>query len=440
MATIPNTNVNLATNVRDVLNAAGGSVNNDLTSFFKAAAKINKYSRYKPYVHSKDFDLTDSDIKGINFGMTPKEFGLGQLNGNAAYNPSFVWGQWSLPTTKLRLGDFRGYDSSNKLPHIAKIEFFNDKAASNNPDKILPVMVQDGQLGLISCTYTARITLNPSALIKIGEFHTNGYDIGKLYYTLLIGSNVGGFQEVACFGQDGVSVSERTGSDVYITCDTAIAGAKDILDTNSGYNIVILCLMPKCTAGTAINRTAISPQMWDNSIAFLLYNSKYAMYGDGSGGGNIPVSTIYAHIDTKTADGTPLVSVSQNSETIMLTVLNYPTITCTTGGSSGAYVALGLMCELRYGGALIYQGAKQFTEEEILSTTGQVITWVNPMEGLDLFGVILGTGGNKGVFSVRYKYILYQKPVGTTFPAQVASDGIGVGLQSNWKETSITVI
>lgn len=50
MAIIQETNVNLATHVRDVLNAAGGSVSNDVTTFFKAGANIDMWSRYKPMV------------------------------------------------------------------------------------------------------------------------------------------------------------------------------------------------------------------------------------------------------------------------------------------------------------------------------------------------------------------------------------------------------
>lgn len=34
MAVVPNSNVNLATNIRDVLNAAGGSATNEVITFF----------------------------------------------------------------------------------------------------------------------------------------------------------------------------------------------------------------------------------------------------------------------------------------------------------------------------------------------------------------------------------------------------------------------
>ena len=44
MATIPSSNINLATNVRNVLNAAGGSVGDDITTFFKSDANINPFA------------------------------------------------------------------------------------------------------------------------------------------------------------------------------------------------------------------------------------------------------------------------------------------------------------------------------------------------------------------------------------------------------------
>nr|DAQ19077.1 MAG TPA: hypothetical protein [Caudoviricetes sp.] len=41
MAIVPNTKVRLAENIRDVLNSAGGSVTDDIVTFFQDRAKIN---------------------------------------------------------------------------------------------------------------------------------------------------------------------------------------------------------------------------------------------------------------------------------------------------------------------------------------------------------------------------------------------------------------
>ena len=44
MAVIPTTDVNLATKVRNVLNSAGGSVSDILSTFFSSSAKLNMWS------------------------------------------------------------------------------------------------------------------------------------------------------------------------------------------------------------------------------------------------------------------------------------------------------------------------------------------------------------------------------------------------------------
>lgn len=125
MAVIPNKNVNLATNVRDVLSGAGGSVSNDTTSFFKPAAKINHWSKHKPLSMTvnfcQDFDSSRADYdadwwKGEDdfCGFKPKSIASttqlltlvkGDLNGWEYVLPS---GGANSP---YRLGDFAGYDS-----------------------------------------------------------------------------------------------------------------------------------------------------------------------------------------------------------------------------------------------------------------------------------------------------------------------------------------
>ena len=48
MAIVPNTDVNLAVNVRDVLNSAWGNVTNEVITFFQTRANINEWDKYKP--------------------------------------------------------------------------------------------------------------------------------------------------------------------------------------------------------------------------------------------------------------------------------------------------------------------------------------------------------------------------------------------------------
>lgn len=63
MAIIPNTDVNLAGNIRDVLNAAGGSVTNDVITFFQTRANINMWAKYKPVRHTKNSTLQTENFK-----------------------------------------------------------------------------------------------------------------------------------------------------------------------------------------------------------------------------------------------------------------------------------------------------------------------------------------------------------------------------------------
>lgn len=127
MAVIPDDNVHLATNIRDVLNAAGGSVGNNVISFFQPDAKINKWSRYKPVSHSKLFNLTDNDFKWVNFGIsndyigssarTPKSLMDEAASGKDFYPYIPPRGGEDSP---FRISDFRGYDTNAEPPYVTE--------------------------------------------------------------------------------------------------------------------------------------------------------------------------------------------------------------------------------------------------------------------------------------------------------------------------------
>jgi hypothetical protein len=111
MAIVPNTNANLATNVRDILNAAGGSVSNDLTSFFKSAAKINMYAKHKPIPYNQLFDLTDAQIRNSRGGLTIGSPTYADLPNDKPWAYTLPAGGSTQP---FRLGDFRGYQTDAK--------------------------------------------------------------------------------------------------------------------------------------------------------------------------------------------------------------------------------------------------------------------------------------------------------------------------------------
>ena len=55
MAVIKKTNINLMTDIRDVLNSAGGNVGNSVETFFQLDANLNMWSKYKPVVATELF-------------------------------------------------------------------------------------------------------------------------------------------------------------------------------------------------------------------------------------------------------------------------------------------------------------------------------------------------------------------------------------------------
>lgn len=114
MAIIPNTNVRLAENIRDVLNSAGGSVTNDVITFFQDRAKINIWAKYKPFRHSKIFNITEGDRASRYYGFSTPPFRTNALD---AIEEDFVYqsprGGSNEP---YRLEDFKGYNSAAWQP------------------------------------------------------------------------------------------------------------------------------------------------------------------------------------------------------------------------------------------------------------------------------------------------------------------------------------
>lgn len=113
---IPDTDVNLATEVRDVLSANGGSVSNDITTFFKPNANTNIYAKFKPVPYPADF-VDDKYRWYGNDGWC----GINVPNANGSSGLDSVidseW-SWDYPTggssEPLRLGDYRGYNPDAK--------------------------------------------------------------------------------------------------------------------------------------------------------------------------------------------------------------------------------------------------------------------------------------------------------------------------------------
>lgn len=114
---IPKNNINLATNVRDALLTGGGSVNNNAISFFKEAAKINPWNKYKPTDVGGDFpEYPGTYWKGKDEDCMMVIKTVSDLS---ALENLYLTGDtgWVYKTfdasgsTPYRLGDFRGYDT-----------------------------------------------------------------------------------------------------------------------------------------------------------------------------------------------------------------------------------------------------------------------------------------------------------------------------------------
>lgn len=162
MAVIPNTNVNLATNVRDVLNSAGGSVSNALTSFFSASAKINKWAKYKPVIYyNQPFLDDDRRWKGDTglCGFTSGSIVFGSVDDLVTAYKNGATFVYDIPSggvaEPMRLGDFRGYCTDAQAPiwdfYIngaftssgANTETVDCELVTNSPDTSIELLLSD---------------------------------------------------------------------------------------------------------------------------------------------------------------------------------------------------------------------------------------------------------------------------------------------------------
>lgn len=167
MATIPDTDISLATQVRDVLNAAGGTVNNNLSSLFTHEAGINMWSKHKPVVLAEDFPDYGSDWwrgERGNCGITPvvvyntTELLHAYDNGEAEWSYRIPRGGENEP---LRLGDFRGY-CTDALPPVHDFSVDDEVCVGGTVTASLAILSKFGSLSL------ADIALTDSGGLQVG--------------------------------------------------------------------------------------------------------------------------------------------------------------------------------------------------------------------------------------------------------------------------------
>lgn len=142
--------VNLkAEDVRDTLNSHGGSVNNDLLTFFTAAAKINPMSKNKPERDSalfRDFGVHNAmmGFKATSYTSYTQIVSAMDDNMNGWVYELPRGGAYNEP---FRLGDFRGY-APNADPMIYE-QYLPDKGKKGNKVYFEATVAQDGTTGII---------------------------------------------------------------------------------------------------------------------------------------------------------------------------------------------------------------------------------------------------------------------------------------------------
>lgn len=110
-------------NVGTVLTHAGGTVTAGRAStFFADAAKINRWSYYKPMAGGTANSRSEEVIKQCNDGFTITEVPTSGLLAEIAGGFTGTW-VYKPPTTQMRLGDFRGYDAAQWLSTWFKPRF-----------------------------------------------------------------------------------------------------------------------------------------------------------------------------------------------------------------------------------------------------------------------------------------------------------------------------
>ena len=123
---IKETDVHLATDIRDVLNKAGGKVDNEVTSFFQPDAKLNPWSKWKPVKWRELFtDLTFAEgevpwWKGYDYncGFVASSIIFNDLDSLVAAYQSGQTYVYDLPDEDWpkRVGDFRRYNTDARSP------------------------------------------------------------------------------------------------------------------------------------------------------------------------------------------------------------------------------------------------------------------------------------------------------------------------------------
>ena len=152
MAIVPNTDVNLAGNIRDVLNAAGGSVTNEVITFFQTRANINKWAKYKPVRHTKKFDLTDGEFQDARYGLNIPQAGNSNFGGNRIWTYELPAGGEYQP---FRLSDFKSY-YTDAVPPVT-VSFPSNIYVNNDNSRVIYIDIDSSAEGMHQPSYNVLV-------------------------------------------------------------------------------------------------------------------------------------------------------------------------------------------------------------------------------------------------------------------------------------------
>lgn len=231
---LPTTNLTGA-DIRDTLNANGGSVGDNLTSFFSDGANINMWSKYKPVISTTlFFDLSlwqssgfrgDLGDCGLNIKTySPSTFKTAAKKGTTGWSYKVPTGGNSAP---MRLGDFRGYCPSayNPLGNVAS------SGLISNGNVTFAIDIA------ISGTSDTNITL---ADIKIGG--SNGTSLSNFYFGVYVWNNNNSYFYTS---------SSKIGTNANLTISVPITVAGE-------YNFIPFLSSAAQTTGSDVSATIVS--------------------------------------------------------------------------------------------------------------------------------------------------------------------------------------
>lgn len=303
MAIIGETNITMSS-VRDTLNGAGGSVGNDLQSFFSSAAKLNMWSKYKPVVSSTlFFDLATwkaSGYKSNKCGLTINTYSPATFK-NAAQAGTTGW-SYTPPrggtTEPMRLGDFRGYCTTAYNPIGAAV---TNGIISNNK---------------LTFAIDVAITGSSSTNLTLNDIEINGVSLSNYYlgvylwnsstsrfYTssVKVGSNANLTVEIPLTTAGTYrwipflsSAAQTTGNDVSATIVSCNKTSQEIKVVTSGTLRKVVPLGSWNASGTAVtNITASLVNSTSSSVTFT--NIKVQLrYGSNGASSSLITTSSYS--------------------------------------------------------------------------------------------------------------------------------------------------